>query len=115
LQPSLVGLKPLAAGLVPTESILSLLNPVFHIPPAVIDFDHLAGREPGVGDHKTYAGEQLAPVPLNLGHYPARPAPTLGLVVQVNDLDLNAALGRPANRLNQKQGEIGERAKSRKS
>jgi hypothetical protein len=35
---------------------------------------------------------------LDLGDYPARPVPTLGLVKEVNDLDLNAALGRPANR-----------------
>ena len=37
-------------------------------------------------------------MPLDLGHYPARPAPTLGLVVEVNDLDLNAALWRSAHR-----------------
>jgi len=35
LQPSPVGFKPQAAGLVPTESILALLNPVFHIPTGV--------------------------------------------------------------------------------
>jgi hypothetical protein len=37
-------------------------------------------------------------VPLNLGHYPPKPAPILGLVVKVNDLDLNATLGRSAHR-----------------
>src|SRR5208282_4276819 len=98
LQPGLVGLKPLAAGLVQTESILALLNPVFHIPPAVIDLGHLTGRVPGAGNHKAYTGEQLTPVPLDLARHPARPAPTLGLVVEINDLDLNAALGRPAHR-----------------
>jgi hypothetical protein len=103
LQPGLVGLKTLAAGLVPTESILALLNPVLHISPAVIDHDHPAGREPGVGEHKTDAREHFAPVPLDLGHYPARPGPTLGLVVEINDLDLNAALGRPAHQAVQRR------------
>src|SRR5208282_104896 len=60
LQPGLVGLKPLATGLVPTQGVLALLDSVFYIPPAVIDLGHLAGRQPGTGDHKTYTGEQLA-------------------------------------------------------
>ena len=33
----------------------------------------------------------------------ARPAPTLSLVVEINDLDLNAALGRPTHRAVQKR------------
>ena len=57
LQPGLVGLEPLATGLVPPQSVLPFLDPVFHICPAVIDFDHLTGRQPGVGDHKTDPGK----------------------------------------------------------
>ena len=61
LQPGLVGLEPLATGLVPAQGVFALLDPVFHIPPAVIDLDHLAGRQPGVGNHKADAGEQARP------------------------------------------------------
>jgi len=43
LQAGLGGFKTLATGLVPTQGVLALLDPVFHIPPTVIDFDHLAG------------------------------------------------------------------------
>ena len=39
LQPGVIGLKPLAAGLVPTQCIFAFLNPVFHISSAIIDFD----------------------------------------------------------------------------
>jgi hypothetical protein len=37
-------------------------------------------------------------VPFDLGHYPPRPDPTLGLVVEVNNPDLDAALRRSAHR-----------------
>ena len=61
LQPGLVGLEPLATGLVPAQGVLAFLDPVFHLAPAVIDLDHLTGRQPGVGDHKADAGEQARP------------------------------------------------------
>ena len=93
LQPGLVGLKPLATGLVPAQSVFAFLDPIFHIPPAVIDLDHFTGRQSGVGDYKPDPGEKLAPVPLDLRHHPARPAPILGLVVEVNNLDLDTTLG----------------------
>jgi len=41
LQPSLVGLKALATGLVQTQGVFALLDPVFDLGPAVIDFDNL--------------------------------------------------------------------------
>ena len=80
------------------QCVFALLDTVFHIPPAVIDLDHLAGREPGVGEHKADPGEHLTTASLDLGHYPPRPTPTLGLVVEINIFDLNAALGRSAHR-----------------
>ena len=70
-QPGLIGLKALPAGLVPVQGVLPLLDPVFDLGPAVIDLDHLPGREPGVADHKADPEEQLPPVPFNLGHHPA--------------------------------------------
>jgi len=71
LQPGLVGLEALATGLIPPQGVLSFLEPVFYLPPAVIDLGHLAGRQPETGDHKPDTGEQLAPVPLDLGRNPA--------------------------------------------
>ena len=97
-QPGLVGLEPLATGFVPTQGVFAFLDPVLYLGPAVIDLGHFGGREPGAGDHKADPGEKLARMPLDLGDYPARPTPTLGLVVEVHDLDLNAALGRSADR-----------------
>ena len=70
LQPGLVGFEPLATGLVPAQGVLPFLDPVFDLGPAVIELDHLTGRQPGVGDHKADAGEKLATVPFNLGHHP---------------------------------------------
>jgi hypothetical protein len=98
LQAGLVGLEPLATGFVPAQGVLPFLDPVFDLGPTVIDFDHLTGRQPGAGNHEADPGEKLTPVPFELGHYPARPAPTLGLVVEINNLDLNVALGRSADR-----------------
>jgi hypothetical protein len=66
----MVSLKPLATGFVPAQGILDFFDPVFHIPPAVIDLDHFTNREPGVSHHKIDMGEKLAPVPLDFGHYP---------------------------------------------
>jgi len=57
LQPGLIGLETLATGLVPAQGVLSLLNPVFHIPPPVIDLDYLAGWQSGVGHHSGRSGE----------------------------------------------------------
>jgi hypothetical protein len=62
LEPGLVGLEVLATGLVPPESVLSFLDPVFYLGPAIIDLDHLAGRQPGVGDHQADPGEKLAAI-----------------------------------------------------
>jgi len=82
LQPGLVGLEPLAAGLVPAQGVFALLDSVFYIPPAIIDFDHLGGWQSGVGDHKIDPGEKVTPMPLDLGHYPAGLAPALRLVLR---------------------------------
>jgi len=46
-------------------------DPVFDLGPAVIDLDHLPGREPGVSEYKADPGKKLAPVPPDLGHHPA--------------------------------------------
>lgn len=53
---------------------------------------------PGAGDHKPNTREQLPYVPLDLGHNPPRPVPTLGLIVEVNGLDLDAVLGQSPHR-----------------
>ena len=75
LEPGLVGLEPLATGFVPTQGVLAFLDPVFYLGPPIVDLDHLAGGQPGVGDRKAGPGEKLALMPLDLGHYPSRPTP----------------------------------------
>lgn len=51
--------------------------------------------EPGVGDHEIDHEGKSTHV-LDFGNYPLMPAPTLGLIVQISDLDLDAALGQPS-------------------
>ena len=43
LQPGLVGLETVAAGLVPAQSIVALFYPIFDLGPAVIDLEHFTG------------------------------------------------------------------------
>ena len=92
LQPGLVGLEPLAAGLIPTQSVFAFLDSVFQIVPPIVDLDHLGGWQSVVGDHKTDPGEKLPPMPLDLAHYPAGLASALRLVLQINHLDLHPGL-----------------------
>jgi hypothetical protein len=98
LQPGLVGLEPLAAGFVPTQSVLALLDPVFHVAPAIIDFDHFTGWESGVGNHKRDAREEFTPVPFDLGHHPAVLISAFRLVLQVHYFYLNPTLERTTYR-----------------
>jgi hypothetical protein len=44
-QAGLIGLEPQAAGFVPPKGVLPFLNPVFHVAPAIVDFDHFTGRK----------------------------------------------------------------------
>jgi hypothetical protein len=99
LETGLVGLEPLATSLVTAQGFFPFLDPVFDLGSAYKDLGHLVSKEFGTGDHQADPGEKLTPVPLDLGHHPARPVPTpLGLVVEVNDLDPDSALRQSAHR-----------------
>jgi len=98
LQPGLVGLETMATGLVPAQGVLALLDPVLDIAPAIVDLDQLRPVEPGIGHDEANPREQLTLMPFDFADNPAGLAPALGLVVKVDDLDLDAALGRTTNR-----------------
>ena len=98
LQPGLVGLETMATGLVPTQGVFALFDPVLDIAPAIVDLDHLRPVKPGIGHDEANPGEQLALIPLDLANNTAGLAPALGLVVKVDDLDLDAVLGRTPHR-----------------
>jgi len=67
-----------------------------NVAPAIVDLDHFGLGQPGVGHDETYPREQLTLMPLDLADHPARLVPALGLVTEISDPDLDAALGWPA-------------------
>ena len=82
---------------VPTKGVLTLLDSVLNITTAIVDFDHLSLGQPGIGHDEVDPGEEFPLMPLDLADHPARLVPVLGLVMEINDLDLNPALGRPVH------------------
>ena len=49
LEAGMVGPEAVAAGLVPAQGVLPLLDPVLDITPTIVDLHHLRSVEPGVG------------------------------------------------------------------
>ncbi len=88
----------MTAGLVPAKGVLAFFDPILHVTPAVVGLDHLGLGQTGVGHDETDPGEELPGVPFDLADHPARLGPTFSLVTEINDLDLDAAFGRPADR-----------------
>ena len=71
LQPGLVVLERAARQLRPLHRVLALLDPLLRRAAAVVEPDHPLRVPPQVGDDEADAGEQLARVPLHLGHHAA--------------------------------------------
>ncbi len=66
LEAGTVGPEAVAAGLVPPQGVLPLLDPVLDISPAIVDLHHLRPREPGIGHDETDLREQLPLGPFSL-------------------------------------------------
>ena len=76
----MVGVKTVAAGLVPAESVLAFLDPVLHLATAIVNLHNLPARQLGVADNKTDSWEEFSRMPFDLADHSARLAPALGLI-----------------------------------
>ncbi|HTY22842.1 MAG TPA: hypothetical protein VMC85_06915 [Desulfomonilaceae bacterium] len=93
-QAVLVGSESMATRLVPAQRVLALFDPVFNVPAPIVNLNHLPRREPGIGHNESDPWEEFSIVPLDLGNCPALPVPGLRLAPEINQPNLNPALGR---------------------
>ncbi len=91
----------MAARLVPTQRVLPLFDPILNVATPVVHLDHLSGRDLRVGDDEPDPREEFPVVPLNVGHHPPLPVPSLCLIPEINQPDLNSTLGRSPHRTRQ--------------
>jgi len=98
VQPGFVGSKAPALGPVPAQRIFPLLDAVLNVAASVSNFDHLRGRQPGIGHDEPDPSEELSSVPLDLGNDSRLLAPCLCLAPHVDQPDLNAALSAVISR-----------------
>ncbi len=97
-QPCLIGGKSMAARLVPTQRVLPLFDPILNVPTTVVHLDHLPGRKLGIGHDEPDPWEEFPIAPLDFGDHSAFFVPSLCLVPETNQSDLNPTLGRPPHR-----------------
>ena len=96
-QPGLVGGESMATRLVPAQRVLPLFDPVLNVATTVVHLDHLPGRELGIGHDESDPREEFPVVPLDLGDHSAFSVPRLCLIPEINQPDLNPALGRSSH------------------
>ena len=77
LETGLIGFKAVAAGLVPAQGVLPLLDPVLGISSGIVDLHRLRFVEPGIGHDEIDLREQLPLEPFQLADHPAGPRPSL--------------------------------------
>ena len=94
LQSGFVRLEFRTTGLVPTERVLALLDPVLDLCPAIVNLDHLAGSKSGVCHNEPNPGEQLPLMPLDLANHSPGPVPASRLVVEVDQFCLDPRFRR---------------------
>jgi len=100
-QAGLVGCESAATGLVPAQRVLPLFDAVLNIAASIVHFDHLPGRQLGMGHDEPDPREEFSFVPLDLGNHSAVFVPLLCLIPEINQPDLNSALGRSPHRTRQ--------------
>ncbi len=90
-KPDLIRCKSMAARLVPSEGVLSLLYPVFDLSPTIVDRDHLFRFKIRVGHNKSDTGEELTNMPFYLTDNPSGVTPALRLVMELDHPNLYPA------------------------
>ena len=98
-KPCLIGCKPVAARLVPSECVLSFFYPVLDLSPTIVDDDYLFRFKVRVGHNKSHTREDLTHMPFDFTDNPPGLNPFLRLVTQLDHPRLHSALwgttGRP--------------------
>ena len=93
-KPCLICCKPMAARFVPSKRIFPLLYPVLDLSPPIVDRDYSLCFHVRVGYNKSDTGEEFPNMPFDLADNPSGLIPFLGLVLELDHLDLYAALWR---------------------
>ncbi len=104
-QPGLIRCEPTATRLVPGERVLTLFDPVLNVATPVVHVDHISDRELRVGHDKADPRKEFPIVPLDLGDHSAVFVPSLCLIPEINQPDLNSTLERSPHRTRQIRGD----------
>ena len=93
-KPCLIRCKPMAARFVPSKRVFPLLYPVLDLSPPIVDRDYSLCFHVRVGYNKSDTGEEFPNMPFDLTDNSSGLIPFLGLVLELDHLDLYAALWR---------------------
>ena len=93
LEPGLVRLELVATGLVPTQGVLAFFDPILHVRPAVIGFHDFLREQLGVSNDEAHPRKKFIQMPLDLADHPARLAPTHGLILEIEESNLDVGPG----------------------
>ena len=91
-KPCLIGCKPMATRLVPSEGVLPLFYPVFNLSTTIVNRNYLVRFKIRVGHDKSDTGEEFTHVPFDFTDNPSRFIPFLRLVTQLDHPHLHSAL-----------------------
>ena len=85
---------PRGVRFVPSKRVFPLLYPVFDLSPPIVDRDYSLCFHVRVGYNKSDTGEEFPNMPFDLTDNSSGLIPFLGLVQELDHLDLYAALSR---------------------
>ena len=95
-QPGFVSCELMTARLIPAERILALFNPVFNIAPSVVNFDHRACLNPGIGHDEIIPWKKFGTMPLDFGDHSPGFVPAFSLILPgLQNLFLPQSFYRP--------------------
>lgn len=97
LKSHLVGPEPLVRQPRRLDRVLAFLDPLLRFAALIVEIHHVLRGTVQVGHDEADGREQLAWMPLDLGHHPARAVPTLSLIVEAVVVAPHR-LRRPAHR-----------------
>jgi len=90
-QPGLIGRKPMATRLVPSECVLPLFYPVFNLGTPIVNRNYLVCFNIRVGHNEADTREEFTRVPFDFTYNPSRFIPSLRLVMKLDHPNLYPA------------------------
>jgi hypothetical protein len=93
-KPCLIRYEAMSARFVPSKRVFPLLYPVLDLSPPIVDRDYSLCFYVRVGYNKSDTGEKFPNMPFDLTDNSSGLIPFLGLVQELDHLDLYAALSR---------------------